>query len=164
MKIFLEKIEESISSILLISTSVLVFTQVILRKFFNYSIYWSEEISLLMIVWFIFIGCSVAARENAHISMEILDNILPNKGKKITNIIINLINMIFCTILLYAGIGMVNNAIQLNSMATSIPIPLWVAYASVPFGMGLMLIQYIFKLVDSIKVLKVEEDRDEVKK
>ena len=164
MKMFLEKIEESISSILLISTSVLVFTQVILRKFFNYSIHWSEEVSLLMIVWFIFIGCSVAARENAHISMEILDNVLPGKGKKITNIIINLINMIFCTVLLYAGISMVNNAIQLNSMATSIPMPLWIAYASVPVGMGLMLIQYIFKLVESVKLLTVEEDRDGVKK
>lgn len=163
MKMFLEKIEESISSILLISTSLLVFTQVILRKFFNYSIYWSEEVSLLMIVWFIFIGCSVAARENAHISMEILDNILPNKGKKITNIIINLISMVFCAILLYAGVSMVNNAIELNSMATSIPMPLWVAYASVPVGMGLMLIQYIFKFAESVKSLIVVEE-DEVKR
>lgn len=157
MKKSLDKISEMISSILLIATSVLVFTQVILRYFFKYSIHWSEEVSLLMIVWFIFIGCSVAAKENAHISMEILDNILPNKGKKLFDVIINLVNISFGAIIVYAGIGMVNNAIKLNSMATSISMPLWVAYASVPVGMSLMLIQYIFKLVESIKLLSTNE-------
>ena len=163
MKKILDKIGEYSSSILLIATSVLVFFQAILRYFFNYSIYWSEEIALLMIVWFIFIGCSVAAKEDAHISMEILDNILPNKGKQLTNVLINLVNIGFCIIMIYAGIGMVQNAMALNSMATSIPMPLWIAYASVPVGMTFMLMQYIYKLVGSIKLLTVNEDENEVK-
>lgn len=163
MKKTLDKIIDSISSILLVVTSILVFTQAILRYFFSYSIHWSEEVSLLMIVWFIFLGCSVAAKEGAHISMDMLDNILPDKGRQIISVIINIISVGFCVIIVYAGIGMVKNAIELDSMATSIEMPLWIAYTSVPVGMTLMLIQYIFKLVDSIKALK-EEGRNEVRK
>src|SRR5699024_9931287 len=160
MRKSLDRTIDLISSTLLIATSVLVFTQAILRYFFSYSIYWSEEISLFMIVWFIFVGCSVTAKEGSHISMDILENILPDKGKNVINIIINIISIGFCTIIIYAGIGMVKNAINLNSIATSIDMPLWIAYASVPVGMTLMLIQYIFKLIDSINFLKEKEDID----
>lgn len=162
MKKFIDKTAEYISSTLLIATSMLVFIQVILRYFFNYSISWSEEVSLLMIVWFIFIGCSVTAKEDGHISMEILENILPKKGKMVSVIIVNIINVIFCGIIIYAGIGMVRNAIELNSLATSINMPLWFTYVSVPVGMTLMLIQYVFKLLESI-ILLISKEENEVK-
>lgn len=162
MKRLLDKAQDYISAILLISTSLLVFIQVVSRYFFNHSISWSEEIALLMIVWFIFIGCSVAARQGAHVSMDVLENILSKKATKYLSVIVNIISFVFCGIIVYAGIGMVQKAINLNSMATSISMPLWVAYLSVPVGMALMGIQYIFNIVESVQYLK--EDSEEVEK
>ncbi len=162
MKRLLDKAQDYISAILLIATSLLVFIQVISRYFFNHSISWSEEIALLMIVWFIFIGCSVAARQGAHVSMDVLENILSKKATKYLSVIVNIISFAFCGIIVYAGIGMVQKAINLNSMATSISMPLWVAYLSVPVGMVLMGIQYIFNIVESVQYLK--EDSEEVEK
>lgn len=149
----LDKLEDVIASSLLIITSLLVFTQVVLRYGFNYSISWSEEISRMMIAWFIFIGSSMAVKDNAHVSMDILDSIISGRLKILVGIIVDIINIIFCTIIITAGIGMIKNAIAIGSMATSINIPLYIPYASVPVGVSLMLIRYIISIVNGFRSL-----------
>ncbi len=149
----LNKIEDNMASILLIVTSLLVFIQVILRKGFNYSISWSEEVSRMMIAWFIFIGSSMAVKDNAHVNMDALSSILSGRFKIVVDIIVNIINIIFCIMIINAGIGMIKSAIKIGSMATSINIPLYIPYASVPVGISLMLIRYIVNLVNKFKEL-----------
>lgn len=148
----LDKTEDIISSSLLVITSVLVFVEAVLRYRFNYSISWSEEVSRMMIAWFIFIGSSIAVRENAHVNMDALSNLI--SGKRTTqlfvNILVDLICIIFCAIIVFAGINMIKSAIALGSMATSIKIPLFVPYASVPVGVFLMMIRYIMSFINNI--------------
>lgn len=151
-KIFkaLDRTEDIVASSLLIMASLLVFIQVILRYQFNYSISWSEEIARMMIAWFIFIGSSMAVRENAHVNMDIMNTILAGRIKIIVGMIVDIINMIFCVIIIIAGIKMLKDAYVLGSMATSVKIPLYIPYASVPVGVFLMLIRYIASFVNKI--------------
>ena len=149
----LNKTEEVIASSLLILTSVLVFVQVVLRYQFNYSLAWSEELARLMIAWFIFLGASMAVKENAHVNMDAAFILLKGRAKVAVGILIDLINIAFCTLVVYAGINMVKAAMAINSTATSIDLPLWIFYASVPVGVALMLIRYLFKLKDKIILL-----------
>lgn len=144
------KTEELTASTLMILTSLLVFGQVILRYAFNYSITWSEELSRIMIAWFIFLGSSIAVKENAHVSMDVLDHVLFGKAKQIVNIIIDLINMAFCILVIVSGVQMLQSALALDITATSISIPMAIPYASVPVGVAFMLIRYLFKLKDDI--------------
>lgn len=149
----LNKIEENSASSLLIITSLLVFVQVILRKGFNYSISWSEEVSRMMIAWFIFIGSSMAVKENAHVSMDVLASILTGRVKIVIEIMVNIVNIIFCIVMINAGIGMIKSAIEIGSMATSVRIPLYIPYASVPVGISLMLLRYIVILINRFQEL-----------
>lgn len=149
----LNKIEDNTASSLLIVTSLLVFVQVVLRKGFNYSISWSEEVSRMMIAWFIFIGSSMAVKENAHVSMDVLATILTGRVKIIIDIIVNIVNIIFCIMIINAGIGMIKSAMEIGSMATSIRIPLYIPYASVPVGMFLMLVRYVIILINRFQEL-----------
>ncbi|NLY45569.1 MAG: TRAP transporter small permease [Tissierella sp.] len=149
----LDVTEDVIASSLLIITSFLVFFQAILRYQFNYSISWSEEVARMMIAWFIFIGSSIAVRENAHVNMDALSSILRGKIKIFISIIVEIINIVFCIMIIFAGINMIKNAINLGSMATSIKIPLYIPYASVPVGVSLMLIRYVMRFLDTVKEL-----------
>ena len=149
----LNKIEENSASSLLIITSLLVFVQVILRKGFNYSISWSEEVSRMMIAWFIFIGSNMAVKENAHVSMDVLASILTGRVKIVIEIMVNIVNIIFCIVMINAGIGMIKSAIEIGSMATSVRIPLYIPYASVPVGISLMLLRYIVILINRFQEL-----------
>ncbi|WP_367569213.1 TRAP transporter small permease [Lacrimispora sp.] len=142
----LNKVEEYVASSLLIMTSLLVFVQVILRYFANYSISWSEEIALMMIVWFIFLGSSIAVREKAHVNMDALPNILPPKGKLLLEMVSLIISVVFCGLITMAGVNMVIGAYDIGSASTSLKIPLYIPYASVPVGLLLMMIRYLIQL------------------
>jgi C4-dicarboxylate transporter DctQ subunit len=147
---FLNKSEELIASSLLILTSLLVFVQAILRYQFNYSIAWSEELSKIMIAWFIFLGSSMAVKEKAHVNMDALVILISGKIKHVFSILVDIVNIVFCILVVFAGVNMVLSAIAIGSTATSIKIPLYIPYASVPVGVFLMLIRYIFSVVQKI--------------
>ena len=64
-----------VAQILLVIMVALVFTNVVLRYVFNSGIYWSEEASLVIVIWFTFIAFALGVKEDLHISI----NILPKK-------------------------------------------------------------------------------------
>lgn len=165
-KIFqvLNKVEDAVASSLLIITSLLVFVQVILRYKFNYSISWSEEVSRMMIAWFIFIGSSMAVKDNAHVNMDALFSIISGRAKILVGMIVDIINIIFCIIIIIAGINMLKNAMAIGSMATSVKIPLYIPYASVPVGVFLMLIRYIINFKNKFNdLIRFNDIKREVK-
>lgn len=146
----LNKLEEYIASSLLIITSLLVFIQVVFRYFFNFSIAWSEEVSKMFIVWFIFLGSSICVREKAHVNMDAVYVFSPPIVKAVLEILATIVCLIFCAYVIRSGFGVVANAYKLGSTATSVKIPLYVPYAAVPVGLTLMLLRYLVQLKDSV--------------
>ena len=61
-----------IAQILLVIMVALVFTNVVLRYVFNSGIYWSEEASLVIVIWFTFIAFALGVKEDLHISISVL--------------------------------------------------------------------------------------------
>lgn len=68
-----------------------VFTNVILRYFFNQGLTWAEEASRYLFIWLIFLGAIVAYRENVHLGVDTLVNKLSVKSKRILFIVNNII-------------------------------------------------------------------------
>jgi C4-dicarboxylate transporter, DctQ subunit len=147
----LNHLEEYVGVISLIFTSLLVFVQVVLRYLFNYSLSWSEEAARYLIVWFIFIGSSIAVREKAHATMDALVTILPAKGKRIFAILSNLIAMVFCLILMWSGIKTVEGVVAFGSVTPAIGMPMYLPYLAIPVGAGLMFIRFLQLCIHDIK-------------
>lgn len=147
----LNYIEEYSASSLLIFTSLLVFVQAFLRYAFNYSLHWSEETARHLIVWFIFIGSSIAVREKAHVTIDVIIGRLPNKMRKVVEIIASIISIVFTILIILAGIAMVNNAIKFNARSSVTGSSLIYAYLAIPVGAGLMLIRFIQELAGKVK-------------
>jgi C4-dicarboxylate transporter, DctQ subunit len=153
---FLNYLEEYVGVASLIFTSLLVFVQVVLRYVFNYSLSWSEEIARYLIVWFVFIGSSIAVREKAHATMDALVTYLPIKGKKIFSIIANLISIVFCVFLIWSGSGIVTSVIEFGSVTPSTGLPMFIPYLAIPVGASLMAIRFLQLLVQDIKSFRSE--------
>lgn len=71
-----------IAQILLVIMVALVFTNVVLRYVFNSGIYWSEEASLVIVIWFTFIAFALGVKEDLHISISVL----PRKMSRFTTV------------------------------------------------------------------------------
>ncbi|AOY74525.1 TRAP transporter small permease [Clostridium formicaceticum] len=149
----LNHIEEYIASSLLIFTSFLVFAQVLFRYQFNYSIYWSEEVARYLIVWFIFIGSSIAVREKAHVSVDAVVTYLPERLKKVFAVLSSVISIVFSIMIIIAGWGMILNALKFDAVSASLRMPLLYPYLAIPVGSFLMMIRFIQELWGNIKKL-----------
>ncbi|MGI5172358.1 TRAP transporter small permease [Treponema sp. OMZ 840] len=68
-----------VAGFLLTVMVLLVFTNVVLRYVFNSGIYWSEEASLIIVIWFTFIAFALGVKEDLHISINILPKKIPSK-------------------------------------------------------------------------------------
>jgi TRAP-type C4-dicarboxylate transport system permease small subunit len=64
-----------LAQVLMVAMVVIIFINVILRYIFNSGWVWSEEVALLLAVWFIFIAMSLGVKQDLHINI----NIIPSK-------------------------------------------------------------------------------------
>ncbi|MCX7781294.1 MAG: TRAP transporter small permease [Negativicutes bacterium] len=77
--LFIDTVFESIALIGLASMILVVTLQVVTRKLFNFVFFWSEEVTLLLLVWFSFMGMAIGFREGLHLGMDSLVDYLPQK-------------------------------------------------------------------------------------
>lgn len=147
----LNHFEEYLGVISLIFTSLLVFVQVVLRYLFNYSLSWSEEIARYLIVWFVFIGSSIAVREKAHATMDALVTYLPQTGKRIFSLLANLVSIVFCVLLVWSGSSMVSGVMEFGTVTPSTGMPMYIPYLALPVGACLMLIRFLQLLIQDVK-------------
>ena len=75
----IDKIIESISMVLLVLTIVVTAYQVVMRFVFNNPTSWSEEVTLLLLIWFGYIGVAMGVGRNYHITIESVTQRFPQK-------------------------------------------------------------------------------------
>lgn len=153
----IDNIEEYIAATLLIITSIIVFVEVVLRSAFNYSMSWSSEAAIYLIIWFIFIGSSVAIRKKAHVTVDAIVVLLPAFLKKVFAIIAYSLSVIFCIVLVKVGWDMVNLAVNRGITTPAMGIPMYLPYLAVPVGFFLMLLRFSQELIKEIKSLFLKE-------
>ena len=130
----IDHLEEYFSFFSLIFASLLIFVQVVLRYVFNYSLYWSEEVARYLIIWFIFIGSSIAVREKAHATVDLLLVYLPPRFKRILSILGSVIAIIFFVLIFQSGIQTIENVMQFNNVTPALGIPMYMPYLAIPVG------------------------------
>ncbi|PWA11827.1 TRAP transporter small permease [Pueribacillus theae] len=151
MNNILNHFEEYIGVLSLILTSFIVFVQVVLRYVFNYSLHWSEEVARYLIIWFIFIGSSIAVREKAHAAVDVLVVYLPSYLKKVFSLLANFVGILFCLILIVSGYETVLNVIKFGNVTPSLGLPMYIPYLALPVGGFLMMIRFLQLFISDIK-------------
>jgi TRAP-type C4-dicarboxylate transport system permease small subunit len=98
----LDKAIDGFCIILLVLMILIVVMAVITRKGFGFMFAWSEEITLLCLTWFTFMGIAVGFRERLHLSMELFEK-LPPKLLLISDRFIDLVTFFFGLYLVIFG-------------------------------------------------------------
>lgn len=107
------RVIEAVLATLLALMLVLVLGNVVLRYGFGTGINVSEELSRLMFIWVVFIGAVVAARERTHLSVDLLDKMLPRRGRWVTAILGEAVVMTCCILVVWG------TALQHDIIATT---------------------------------------------
>ncbi|MBD3288330.1 TRAP transporter small permease subunit [candidate division KSB1 bacterium] len=146
---FIARIETFFVVIILTSMILLAFLQVILRNFFATSIFWADVFLRHLVLWIGFIGASLATRESKHINIDVLTKLLPQKGKQVSQIIINLFAAVVCFFLMQAAINFIKLEAELGGDLFA-GVPTWSAQLIIAIGFGIMMFRFFLQSIEQI--------------
>ncbi|MDD9268768.1 TRAP transporter small permease [Paenibacillus sp. GCM10023248] len=86
---------ESAALIGLLTMIIIVTLQVMTRKLFDFVFFWSEEVTMLLLVWFSFMGIAIGFREKLHLGIDSFTHKLPPAINKALDKIIQLVILAF---------------------------------------------------------------------
>ena len=153
---FIDKhLEEVLCAVLLAVMTIAIFLQIVLRLL-GLPLSWTEEIGRYMFIWLIYIGCASAIRKRKHISVELLDLFLKERGKFVLNIISNVVFLIFAVILTYYSFSVVQRVS--TQLSPAIRMPMSIPYSSVLVGGALLVVRLIQDTIARFKERKKEID------
>lgn len=109
------------SKVVLLVIVLIVSAQVICRKFLGFSIYWSDEVSLLLMVWMAFISMAIGVEKKLHIAIAMFFNKFPAPVRKILSLINQAVTVLFGVVLIVYGIGLIRSTSASTLAATQWP-------------------------------------------
>ena len=146
---WIESIEKVIAMILIAAMTLVIATAVLFRYFIHAPIFWASEASIFMMAWLTFIGGSLGLKYKSQASVTFLVDRFLDKGKRIIEIVSYIIILIFMVLLLYLSYQWVFSSMHQKS--TSMRIPMWIPYLSVPVGLSFAFIHLLNHLVNLFK-------------
>ena len=157
---FVERIATWLAAAAMFAIMVIVAADVFMRYVFNSPFGWAYDlISLYLMAAVFFLVLSHAYLVGAHVSVDILQQRLPPKPYRLTEIVST--GLSFVVFVLIAWVGwhrMVDSYEQADVLAGAIPWPTWPALALVPFGCGLLAIRLAINFVGHLGSLITGRD------
>jgi TRAP-type transport system small permease protein len=131
-KVFLkiDKVVDGFCIALIVLMIVNVFVAVITRKLFKFQFFWSEEVTLLCLTWFTFIGIAIGFRERLHLGMDLFEK-LPQKVLDFLDRLVDAVTFLFGLYLIVYGWDF--TMMMRGSILAATQLPNVVQYIVMPF-------------------------------
>ena len=100
--LMVDKIIEGFAITLLVAMILIVFVAVVTRKIFGFVFAWSEEVTLLCLTWFTFMGIAIGFRERLHLGMDLFEK-LPKKILDASDKLVDFVTFFFGLYLVVYG-------------------------------------------------------------
>jgi C4-dicarboxylate transporter DctQ subunit len=127
---------------LLLAATALVFVSVLLRYGFSYGLSWGDELTKYTLLWMVFLGGGIAARQGAHISMEALLTALPRHVQRVNAVAVNAVCAVLSAIVGYLAWGLTMAIRELGQVGAASGLPIFWVYLAIPVGCVLMVLGF----------------------
>lgn len=155
------KLDSVIAGVALVALISVTFFGVFARYLFDSPFVWLEEVQMLLILWAVFLGASVAVRNKSHVSIEFIVESFPKVAQKFIDVIILFIIAYVMFFVAKNSMAFIEQYAKSGRVTNLLHIPLKYKYMACPIGCGLIVINYIFLTLESlfgIKILTNEEE------
>lgn len=148
----INKAAQSVLQLVMASTSlvlfVVTFLQVVFRFVFKAPLSWSQDAIRLCFTYLVFSGAAYCVKDHAHLNIDVFITMLPDKLRKLLELLIQIALIGFASFLIWFGYAFVQTGA--SQMAPYLPIPMSIYYMSVPISAGFMLFYMIQQLIEAI--------------
>ena len=130
-----------LAKLMLLAMTIIICVHVFYRYALNRAIRWSEEITMMMMVYMGFFSIAYGVKHRLHLSVNLFYDSLPARIQKIVLKFTDLILMIMGLVLLYFGIGLIKSTMNNIMIATHLPSAM--LYGGVPVS-GVLIAYFSF--------------------
>jgi len=121
------------AALMMLLIVLVVSAQIVFRYAVNSSLSWSEEISRYFFAWMIFVGATLAIKENKHIKVDLFYDMLDGSARRIVDIIIYSIIILVQGYFLVFSVQFIIKTHGTYSTAMQLPMNI-VVYPSIAVG------------------------------
>ena len=166
MKEFLQKIagalaktEKTLIIILLPIMCIIILLNTLARitGLFTAQLIWAEEFARYLMIWMAFIGAALVMQEDGHYKMTAVVDALPASIRGIVRGCAVLATVAFMLILAKVGVECCMKIAAMGQKSPTLKIPMWIAYASIPAGMTLGVVQAVLR--ESIRLVSGKDEK-----
>ena len=144
-----------VAAILIAAAIVIVCQMVFIRYVLVESAAWQTEVVTFSLVAATLLGSPWVLRERGHVSVELVTAYSSPQARRVMLMMADAVVFIFAAIMFWKGLELTLEAYEGSWTTDSIyEFPLWIPYASMPIGFGLLALQSIACL---IKVARGED-------
>jgi TRAP-type C4-dicarboxylate transport system permease small subunit len=111
--------------------------QIVCRLFFT-SLSWSEEATRYLLIWSTFFGAGCVYKHSGHISITVLQNLVPEKVSRILQLLVHVLCMVLFALIVWYGIVYFGK--QGKQLSPALRLPMRYVYTCIPIGCGIMFI------------------------
>jgi TRAP-type C4-dicarboxylate transport system permease small subunit len=134
-----------LAKLMMIAMVLIIFANVVLRYVFNSGLMWSEEVALLLAVWFIFIAMSLGVKQGLHINITLIPESKQSFAvKRVLALFKSLATLVIALAMLIHGWKLVGFTMQSIMPATQWPAGL--LYAILPLSAIIMIYESIMDI------------------
>jgi C4-dicarboxylate transporter DctQ subunit len=111
------------------------------------SIGYAEEAIVYLVVWAVMIVSSQLVRTDSHVRPDLFNHIMPARVARWLEVFNCIAAIAFSGALVWYGAQIVDTALRIDEHSLSdLQFPMWIYYAALPAGGGLMLLRYVIRL------------------
>ncbi len=135
---------------------VIVAVQVFSRYALNYSLFWSEELARMLLVWLTFFGATVAYYYGAHPGVDVLYQRLSSEWRKAAACVTHGAGLALFTVMIWSGIEF--SWFVRMQITPALNLPKWIIMAVVPVSGVIFIIHGLAFLTQELRGLKAGTD------
>ncbi len=141
-------VEKWIAGGLIMLALCLSFYSVAARYIFHWSLDWSDEISVYMVVWSVFFGASSLMKKDEHVRVDLFIQRVSERRQNILHFYHGILAIAFLVVVTYGGCVLIQKAYQTQITSESyLKFPMYLPYLIMPLGGALLSVRMIERLV-----------------
>lgn len=139
----LNRLEEGFISLLLVTMTLLVFIEVVLRYGFSIGFLWVEELTLLMSGWLVLFGASYGVKVGSHIGVDAIVRLLPIGARRIVSLFAIACCLVYVVLFVMGSWVYLSKIYSIGIELVDIPIPKYIAHSILLIGFLLLGLRFI---------------------
>lgn len=130
-----DKVLEYVIFVMLLLMVIITGAQIVCRLFFK-SLQWSEEATRYLLIWCSMLGASCVYKHGGHISVTVLQDVMPPKVKRVMQLLVHALCFGLCVVVVYYGYKYYGK--QGTQLSASLRWPMRYVYLGIDVGCSFM--------------------------